>query len=140
MIEEFQEELAHFRDVLRTVDVRLRSASLLFVYEADPAGAAQKRREQREERAQRRAQKASAKEADAPSLDGAASEEDSESDDDEDDDEDDMFETEHANADMRIVDFAHSFWESGIGPDQGCIEGVQNAIDILGKLLPSKQT
>ncbi|KAI8053464.1 hypothetical protein BDF22DRAFT_684909 [Syncephalis plumigaleata] len=134
IMEEFQDQLEHFRDVLRVADVRLRSASLLFVYEADPEGATEMRRKARE----RRAKRASALE--NGTVDGLDTDEDDDDydDDDSEDEDGDDDDIDNPDVDLRIVDFAHSFWQSGIGPDQGCLQGVQNAIALLNKLRQSK--
>ncbi|RKP22986.1 inositol polyphosphate kinase-domain-containing protein [Syncephalis pseudoplumigaleata] len=122
IMEELQDQLEHFRDVLRGADVRLRSASLLFVYEADPEGATEMRRK--------------APDGNGDDLDSL--DDDDDYDDDDDDDEDDDDDIENPDVDLRIVDFAHSFWQSGIGPDHGCLQGVQNAIAMLKKLRQAK--
>ncbi|KAL1915206.1 uncharacterized protein VTP21DRAFT_7482 [Calcarisporiella thermophila] len=116
LIERFMDELYAFEEMLREQEVRLYASSLLFIYEGDPVAMAEaltkeeediKKKEEREKKEEE--------------------EEENMEEEEEEEDERKVFE-------LRIVDFAHSHWETGIGPDDGAVLGVQNTIKFLGAL------
>ncbi|CAG8481760.1 3250_t:CDS:2 [Paraglomus brasilianum] len=109
IIKRFLKNLTDFANVLEKTELRMYSASLLFVYEGS--------REALE--------KALAREEDELKKSG---------DDDADEDASSCKPT-----DMRMIDFAHSYFAKGIGKDEGCLLGVMNTIKYLTMLLDDEK-
>lgn len=92
---------------------RMYSASLLLVFEGDP-----ERRKELIDAAVKRALQAS---------DGTKPQDDLEDEDDDDEGDED----EPRLLDVRMIDFAHAEWTSGIGPDENTLVGIRNVRRVI---------
>ncbi|KAG9073006.1 hypothetical protein KI688_000787 [Linnemannia hyalina] len=142
IIERFVNDLTDFLATIENQELRMRSSSLLMIYEGDSeafdAGVAieQEKIGAIVARAQAHMEK-SARE-DNEDEDEDEDEEGEENDEDfEDYDEDDEEDGEVGQkvTDMRLIDFAHSTWTPGQGPDEGVVKGVKSALALFEKLL-----
>ncbi|KAG0268597.1 hypothetical protein BGZ95_002398 [Linnemannia exigua] len=149
IIERFVNDLTDFLATIETQELRMRSSSLLMVYEGD-AEAFDAGLELEQEkiaavvaRAQAHLEKAGQEEEGEDNEDEDEDEdkdeedEEDEEDEDYDDYEDDEDDGEVAQkvTDMRLIDFAHSTWTPGLGPDEGVVKGVKSALALFERLL-----
>ncbi|KAG0380843.1 hypothetical protein BGX24_004053 [Mortierella sp. AD032] len=144
IIERFINDLTDFLSTIETQELRMRSSSLLMVYEGD-AEAFDAGLELEQEkiaavvaRAQAHLERAGHEQEGEDEEDEDEDETEDENEDEEDEDyEDDEDDGEVAQkvTDMRLIDFAHSTWTPGLGPDEGVIKGVKSALDLFEKLL-----
>lgn len=127
VVERFVNDLTDFLATIQEEELRMRSSSLLMMYEGDVEAFDNGVLEEQGniakivERAQAHLERQG---------------EDEEDEEDEDDDED--FEDEEVKqkvTDMRLIDFAHSAWTPGMGPDEGVVLGVQSALSLFEQLL-----
>ncbi|KAG0264613.1 hypothetical protein BG011_006459 [Mortierella polycephala] len=125
VIERFVNDLADFLSTIQTQEVRMRSSSLLMMYEGDV--------EAFDEGLVMEQEKINA----AVTRAKAHLEKDGEKTDDEDDDDDDYDDDEVSQkvTDMRLIDFAHSTFTPGMGPDEGVVLGVKSAMMFFDRLL-----
>ncbi|CAG8797564.1 12542_t:CDS:2 [Gigaspora margarita] len=128
VINRFIEDLTSFLEALEKQDVRLRSASLLFVYEGDPNAFTEAlNKEEEETQDNQKSSKLTSGEDYVEDEDI----EDTDYDSDIDEDDDDEFKV----TELKIIDFAHSYFRDGVGKDEGCLLGVNNAIRCLKQVL-----
>ncbi|KAF0406837.1 SAICAR synthase-like protein [Gigaspora margarita] len=128
VINRFIEDLTSFLEALEKQDVRLRSASLLFVYEGDPNAFTEAlNKEEEETQDNQKTSKLTSGEDYVEDEDI----EDTDYDSDIDEDDDDEFKV----TELKIIDFAHSYFRDGVGKDEGCLLGVNNAIRCLKQVL-----
>ncbi|CAG8696752.1 16783_t:CDS:2 [Cetraspora pellucida] len=125
IIDRFIEDLTLFLEDLENHDVRLRGASLLFIYEGDP-NALMDALNKEDEDAQNEQKLGK-----LTSDEDCAEDEDADYDSDMDEDEDEEFKV----TELKIIDFAHSHFQDGIGKDEGCLLGLRNAIRCLKQVL-----
>ncbi|KAF9383145.1 hypothetical protein CPB97_006716 [Podila verticillata] len=127
VVERFVNDLTDFLATIQEEELRMRSSSLLMMYEGDVEAfdngvlKEQGNIAKIVERAQAHLERQG---------------EDEEEEEDEDDDED--FEDEEVKqkvTDMRLIDFAHSAWTPGMGPDEGVVLGIQSALSLFEQLL-----
>ncbi|KAF9090545.1 hypothetical protein BGX29_011417 [Mortierella sp. GBA35] len=141
VIERFVNDLTDFLATIETQELRMRSSSLLMIYEGDAEAFDTGLAIEQEKiaavvaRAQAHMEKAAGREQNG---DGDEDEDESEYDEDdedyEDDDEEDGDVTQKVT-DMRLIDFAHSTWTPGQGPDEGVVKGVKSVLALFEKLL-----
>ncbi|CCH45077.1 Inositol polyphosphate multikinase [Wickerhamomyces ciferrii] len=110
LLRNFYTRLQLLYNCLLSYEVRIRSGSLLFIYENDP-----KRWEELDNI--------------DPLFDQDLTDED-----DEEDDEDEEYKPSSLSS-MTLIDFAHSKFTPGKGPDENIIQGIENLIDALDQLL-----
>ncbi|ORY08309.1 SAICAR synthase-like protein [Basidiobolus meristosporus CBS 931.73] len=96
IIEGFLEEMNEYLSVVEKSELRMYSASVLFIYEGDPLGESPVEKEKEEE--------------------------------DESDDEGGH------SLDFRVIDFAHSRWSVGAGPDEQYLFGLRNTMKLFSDL------
>lgn len=116
ILESIRSEVAEIRDALSKLEFRMVGGSILVIYEAD----------------WERAEVAIKHHLEAPAQkDGAEGEgEDAEDDDEDSDDEDE--ENAHPPAfSVKLIDFAHTKVEEGLGPDQGVLLGIDTTLKLL---------
>lgn len=112
LVQNFYTRLQLLYNCLLSYEVRIRSGSLLFVYENDPTRWMEQNNQDplfREEII-------------------------NDEDEDDDDDEDDQTNAAPLSS-VTLIDFAHSKFTPGKGPDENIIQGVENILDALDKLL-----
>ncbi|KAF9179462.1 hypothetical protein BGZ51_004243 [Haplosporangium sp. Z 767] len=129
VIERFVNDLADFHATIQTQEVRMRSSSLLMVYEGDA--------EAFDEGLAMEQEKINAAVSRAKAHLEREDKNGEEIDDDEDDDDDDYDDDEVSQkvTDMRLIDFAHSTFTPGMGPDEGVVLGVKSALMFFERLL-----
>ncbi|KAG0323816.1 hypothetical protein BG004_003612 [Podila humilis] len=133
VIERFVSDLTDFLATIQEEELRMRSSSLLMMYEGDVEAFDRGVLEEQGniakvvERAQAHLERQKEK------GDDDEEDEDEEDDDDDEDDEDD--EVKQKVTDMRLIDFAHSIWTPGLGPDEGVVLGVKSALSLFEQLL-----
>ncbi|KAJ2888374.1 hypothetical protein FB639_000679 [Coemansia asiatica] len=110
IINQFIAEIKEYRDVIRSSETRMFSSSLLFVYDTS------------------KSRYAAFLQKSVPEKSGMISC---------DDNSDSDQEPENADAllDMKAIDFAHSHWVPGQGPDEQYLFGLDNLIRLLQQLL-----
>ncbi|KAG0088923.1 hypothetical protein BGZ92_005546 [Podila epicladia] len=128
VVERFVNDLTDFLATIQEEELRMRSSSLLMMYEGDVEAFDKGVLEEQGniakvvERAQAHLER---------------QDDDAEEDEDEDEDDED-FEDEEVKqkvTDMRLIDFAHSTWTPGMGPDEGVVLGVKSALSLFEQLL-----
>jgi 1D-myo-inositol-tetrakisphosphate 5-kinase/inositol-polyphosphate multikinase len=142
IIERFVNDLTDFLATIETQELRMRSSSLLMIYEGDAeafdAGLSieQEKIAAVVARAQAHMEKGAREdqEGDDEDDDNEEDEDDEDFEDYEEDDEEDG-EVGQKVTDMRLIDFAHSTWTPGQGPDEGVVKGVKSALALFEKLL-----
>ncbi|KAF9359441.1 hypothetical protein BGX26_012341 [Mortierella sp. AD094] len=145
VIERFVNDLADFLAMIETQEVRMRSSSLLLMYEGVPEAFDEGYLSEQEKiaevvtRAKAELEKGTAsiiidKDGDRVMV-GNDKDEDDDEDEEDADDEDDDDELRQKVTDMRLIDFGHSTWTPGKGPDEGVVLGVRSALKLLEKLL-----
>ncbi|KAF9908559.1 hypothetical protein EC991_009704 [Linnemannia zychae] len=135
VIERFVNDLTDFLATIETQELRMRSSSLLMIYEGDvEAFDAGMELEQEKIAAVVARAQAHLEKAGQEGEDSEDEEDEDEDYDDEDYDEDDG-EVAQKVTDMRLIDFAHSIWTPGQGPDEGVVKGVKSALALFEKLL-----
>ncbi|KAF9148952.1 hypothetical protein BG015_009293 [Linnemannia schmuckeri] len=140
IIERFINDLTDFLATIETQELRMRSSSLLMIYEGDAeafdAGVAieQEKIAAVVARAQAHMEK-SAREDQEGDDEDEENDEDDEDDEDYDEDDEEDGEVGQKVTDMRLIDFAHSTWTPGQGPDEGVVKGVKSALALFEKLL-----
>ncbi|KAG0277770.1 hypothetical protein BGZ96_002719 [Linnemannia gamsii] len=143
IIERFVNDLTDFLATIETQELRMRSSSLLMIYEGDTeafdAGLAieQEKIAAVVARAQAHMEKGARED-----QEGDDDDEDNEDDDEDDEDFEDYDEDDEEDGevgqkvtDMRLIDFGHSTWTPGQGPDEGVVKGVKSALALFEKLL-----
>lgn len=143
IIERFVNDLTDFLATIETQEMRMRSSSLLMIYEGDAeafdAGVAieQEKIAAVVARAQAHMEKGAREENEGEDEDEEDEEGDEDDEDFEDYDEDDEEDGEVGQkvTDMRLIDFAHSTWTPGQGPDEGVVKGVKSVLALFEKLL-----
>ncbi|KAF9173323.1 hypothetical protein BGX21_001321 [Mortierella sp. AD011] len=148
VIERFINDLADFLEMIETQEVRMRSSSLLLMYEGDPDAFDEGYLTEQEKiaevvtKAKIELEKGTAsisidKDGDRVMIGNNNNkiEDDDDDDDDDDDEDDDDEELRQKVTDMRLIDFGHSTWTPGKGPDEGVVLGVKSALKLLEKLL-----
>ncbi|KAG0355220.1 hypothetical protein BG005_005856 [Podila minutissima] len=128
VVERFVNDLTDFLATIQEEELRMRSSSLLMMYEGDVEAFDKGVLEEQGniakvvERAQAHLER---------------QDDDDEEDEDEDEDDED-FEDEEVKqkvTDMRLIDFAHSTWTPGMGPDEGVVLGVKSTLSLFEQLL-----
>lgn len=115
ILESIRSEVAEIREALSKLEFRMVGGSILIIYEAD----------------WERAEAAIKHHLEAPPKKDADEEHDEEDDEDEDSDEEDE-ETAHPPAFLvKLIDFAHTKVEEGLGPDQGVLLGIDTTLKLL---------
>ncbi|KAF9168770.1 hypothetical protein DFQ26_000037 [Actinomortierella ambigua] len=112
----FVNDLEDFLEVIKTQELRMRSSSLLLMYEGDRDAFDDGLICEQEARAK---------------AEAAIESED----DDSDEEEDEESSKDQKVTDARLIDFAHSTWAPGMGPDEGVILGVTSTLHIFKLLL-----
>jgi len=113
--------------LLESLETRMYSASLLFVYEGDPV-AYQTVLESERQKEQQRAMRIHDSNVEHGDEDEDENEgEDEDDDDDDDDDEEDSKKLEE----LKLIDFAHADWTPGQGPDENMLHGVKSVVKLL---------
>ncbi|KAF9927771.1 hypothetical protein FBU30_002888 [Linnemannia zychae] len=149
IIERFVNDLTDFLATIETQELRMRSSSLLLIYEGDAeafdAGLALEEEKIAAvvARAQAHLEKVVREEEEDEEEEGKEpkdNEDEDEDEDYEDFDDDDEDEVSQKVTDMRLIDFAHSTWTPGQGPDEGVVKGVKNVLALFEKLLEDYQT
>ncbi|KAF8976061.1 hypothetical protein BGZ46_008604 [Entomortierella lignicola] len=142
VIERFINDLSDFLEMIETQELRMRSSSLLLLYEGLPEAFDEGLLMEQEKiaevvtKAKAELEKGSASitvDKDGDRIMTGANKESEDEGDDEEDDEDD--ELSQKVTDMRLIDFGHSTWTPGMGPDEGVVLGVKSALNILERLL-----
>jgi 1D-myo-inositol-tetrakisphosphate 5-kinase/inositol-polyphosphate multikinase len=100
-----REDVQDIRDVFAAIEMRMVGGSLLIVYESDLAKAEEGLKWMNDEA--------------------------EEKEDDEDDDEDDSKAKPGPPCDVRLIDFAHTRFVPGEGPDEGVLKGFTTALALL---------
>ncbi|KAF9976074.1 hypothetical protein BGZ73_009172 [Actinomortierella ambigua] len=113
----FVNDLEDFLEVIQTQELRMRSSSLLLMYEGD--------------RDAFDIGLVSEQEAKAKAEAGIESEDD----DNDEEEEDEESSKDQKVTDLRLIDFAHSAWTPGMGPDEGVVLGVTSTLRIFKLLL-----
>ncbi|KAG0243804.1 hypothetical protein BGW41_001316 [Actinomortierella wolfii] len=111
----FINDLEDFLEVISAQEVRMRSSSLLLIYEGDRDAFDEGLILEQEAKAKAEA--------------GIESE-----DDDDEEEEEDATKNQKVT-DMRLIDFAHSTWTAGMGPDEGVVLGVKSTLQKFKILL-----
>lgn len=119
LVGRFIRELESLQYVLETEESRMYGASVLMVYEGDPAALEVGIQEEEKEKDE------------AAQVDGVGDEGDDEEEDDDDDDEETIPQKVH---EVRLIDFAHASWTPGQGPDENALQGLRNVLKILRDL------
>jgi len=132
IIKRFLKNLTDFANVLEKTELRMYSASLLFVYEGSRE--ALEKALAREEEELKNSQEEDEDENDDDDYENGNSYGDVVGDDD-DADEDDVGPSSCKPTNMKMIDFAHSYFAKGIGKDEGCLLGIRNTIKYLTMLL-----
>ncbi|KAG0055903.1 hypothetical protein BGZ83_007026 [Gryganskiella cystojenkinii] len=160
VLERFVSDLTDFLSTIEDLEVRMRSSSLLMLYEGDAEAfdeglvmeqekiaavvervKAHHARAVAAEEAEEAEDDMESQDADADENDEDEEEEEEEEEDDEDldydDDEDDEEDDEVSQkvTDLRLIDFAHSTWTPGMGPDEGVVLGVRSTLALFERLL-----
>ncbi|KAF8932987.1 hypothetical protein BGZ58_006652 [Dissophora ornata] len=133
VVERFVNDLTDFLETIKTQEARLRSSSLLMLYEGDSEAFddALLLEQDAITSVVARARVLSERNDSAKSN---GEEEDEEDEEDEYNEEDDD-ELAQKVTDMRLIDFAHSTWTPGQGPDEGVVLGVKSALLLFERLL-----
>jgi len=149
VLERFVSDLTDFLCTIEDLELRMRSSSLLMLYEGDAEAfdeglvmeeekiaavvarvrahqLAENEAEDEEEEEEEESQDQEAE---------ATAESDEDEDDNEDYDEDDDEDVSQKITDLRLIDFAHSAWTPGMGPDEGVVLGVQSTLALFERLL-----
>ena len=123
------------QSMLENEETRMYSASILMMYEGDPEAleVALRDEEIKENADAENIARGDAGELDEDDEEQEEQEEGEEGEEDEDEDEDD--EPESKVYDVRLIDFAHSEWTPGQGPDENAIQGVRSIAEILRELV-----
>ena len=127
IIERFLSDLESFFKVLEKTDIRLYSSSLLFVYEGDSDALTEALKKEQDELKESKI--------DNTNLDDDDDDDDDDEDEDDDEDDEDIFKI----TDLKMIDFAHSFFRKGVGKDERALFGLKNTIDYLKQLLNEKK-
>ncbi|KAG0314867.1 hypothetical protein BGZ99_007796 [Dissophora globulifera] len=146
VIERFINDLTDFLATIETQELRMRSSSLLMMYEGDAEMFDEALLLEQEKIAsvvaRAKATLTESNDNDSRTTKRQTAEENGEAmdcdDDDEysdDDDEEDDDELAQKVTDMRLIDFGHSTWVPGQGPDEGVILGVKSALTFFERLL-----
>ncbi|KAK7038053.1 kinase [Favolaschia claudopus] len=121
ILELLREDVADIRDAFAALEMRMVGGSLLILYESDPACAEEGLKSLKDE--------------------------DEEEDEDEDEDEDDEDENNpnklakpHPPYDVRLIDFAHTRFVPGEGPDQGVLLGFKTLLGLLDERIAAVRT
>lgn len=114
--ERFLNEVTRIQDVLETEEVRMHSVSLLFVYEGDAAAL----------------QEALIEESNVATTAARSDEEELDVDDEDGTDEDEGGRPRSCS--LKLIDFAHSAWTPGQGPDENTLQGIRSVSSILKEL------
>ncbi|GJJ70516.1 inositol-hexakisphosphate 5-kinase [Entomortierella parvispora] len=146
VLERFVSDLTDFLSTIEDLELRMRSSSLLMLYEGDAEAfdeglqmeeekiAAVVERVKAHQLAEQEAEDAEGEEnqdQDAEAAEESEEDEDEEEDYDDEDDED----VSQKVTDLRLIDFAHSAWTPGMGPDEGVILGVKSTLALFERLL-----
>ncbi|KAJ2236960.1 hypothetical protein IWW45_001359 [Coemansia sp. RSA 485] len=108
IINQFITEVKEYRDVIRSSETRMYSSSLLLIYDTSKSRYARFLQKNTSDHGKDQVQ---------------------------DENEDEEPENTDALFDMRAIDFAHSHWVPGQGPDEQYLFGLDNLINILQQLL-----
>ncbi|KAI1292359.1 hypothetical protein EDD11_008795 [Mortierella claussenii] len=138
VIERFVNDLTDILATLETQEVRMRSSSLLFMYEGDPEAFDRALMMEQEKIASVVAKAKAHLEKDGATLDALRErneDQDEDEEDDEDTDDEDEDELTQKVTDLRLIDFAHSQWTPGQGPDEGVLLGIRSTLLFLEELL-----
>ncbi|KAF9401729.1 hypothetical protein BGZ94_005122, partial [Podila epigama] len=145
VIERFVNDLTDFLATIQEEELRMRSSSLLMMYEGDVEAFDKGMLEEESniakvvERAQAHLDRQEVEGDDEDAKEDGDAMEENENDQDEDeveeDEDDDDAEVVQKVTDMRLIDFAHSTWTPGMGPDEGVVLGVQSALSLFEQLL-----
>ncbi|RGB38254.1 inositol polyphosphate kinase-domain-containing protein [Rhizophagus diaphanus] len=137
VIERFINDLESSLRVLEKQEIRLIGASLFFVYEGDPdtfAEALNKEQEQNHEtKIYNNGYTEEEIEEDIEEEEGE--EEKEEEIEEEEDDTDSDYEDTYKITDLKVIDFAHSFFREGIGKDEGVLLGLNNTVKYFKQIL-----
>ena len=106
----FLEDVSEIQTVLETHETRMYSSSILLVYEGDP-------------------------DAFQAAVTAAANPQTREEKDEDDEDEDGDEEELSKFYAVKLIDFAHASFQSGIGPDENMLQGVRSTVKILEQLV-----
>ncbi|KAG0197299.1 hypothetical protein BGX28_009190 [Mortierella sp. GBA30] len=133
VIERFVNDLADFLVTIKTQELRMRSSSLLMMYEghAEAFDLGLQLEQEKIEAAVARAKAHLERE----SRERKEGEDEYDSDDSDDSEDDSDEEVAQKVTDMRLIDFAHSTWTPGLGPDESVIQGVESTLALFEKLL-----
>lgn len=138
VIERFINDLESSLRVLEKQEIRLIGASLFFVYEGDPdtfAEALNKEQEQNHEtKIYNNGYAEEEIEEDIEEEEGEEEEKEEEIEEEEDDTDSDYEDT-YKITDLKVIDFAHSFFREGIGKDEGVLLGLNNTIKYFKQIL-----
>lgn len=149
VIERFVQDLTDFLAIIETQELRMRSSSLLMIYEGDPdafdqallleqekiaAEVAATRARTHRERASHNGQNHK-KGMENGGNEHVGNEDKAEDDEEDSEEEDDGDDYTQKITDMRLIDFGHSVWTPGQGPDEGVVLGVRSALSHFKKLL-----
>ncbi|ROT42182.1 SAICAR synthase-like protein [Sodiomyces alkalinus F11] len=152
----FARDLRRVADVLRRHEIRMYSASLLFIFEGDgdklreaieannraveavasasaSASATEKKETAKPVPTSLRVDSGIALMAEDEAHDGDADVDNDEGYDDDDDDEDQLSSLPMIYK-LKLIDFAHAQWTPGLGPDENVLIGVEKLIEIFEKL------
>ncbi|RHZ46527.1 hypothetical protein Glove_615g11 [Diversispora epigaea] len=117
IIECFIKDIESLIEVMKNEEMRLYGASLLFVYEGDPDILMDSINKEKQRNHNILLQKGEDIELDE--------------DDEEDDDDDEEAEKDLKSYDLKVIDFAHSFFQENIGKDENTLFGLNNLLKIL---------
>ncbi|KAJ2000919.1 hypothetical protein GGI04_003956 [Coemansia thaxteri] len=129
VIRQFILEVEDLAEVIRSVETRMYSSSLLFVYDASKAKYEQFIAESKGDPSSIDAREDCGGGDYDTSHEGSSNDDGCASDDDDDDDPSDGL------LDMKAIDFAHSHWVPGQGPDERYLFGLGKLVSILRSLL-----
>jgi 1D-myo-inositol-tetrakisphosphate 5-kinase/inositol-polyphosphate multikinase len=137
VIERFIDDLESYLKVLEQQEIRLFGASLFFVYEGDPDALAESlKKEQEQDYETKKCNNGYVKE-EVEEEEGEEEEEEDVEEEEEDTDSD--CEDIYKITDLKMIDFAHSFFRKGIGKDEGVLLGLNNIIKYFKQILNEKK-
>lgn len=139
VIERFINDLESSLKVLEKQEIRLIGASLFFVYEGDPdvfAETLKKEQDHDHDHETKIYNNGYAEEEIEEEIEEEEGEEEEKEEiEDEEDDTDSEYEDTYKITDLKMIDFAHSFFREGIGKDEGVLLGLNNTINYFKQIL-----
>ncbi|GBC08502.1 hypothetical protein RclHR1_08170010 [Rhizophagus clarus] len=131
VVERFIDDLESCIKIIEKQDIRLIGTSLFFVYEGDPDAFAEALKKEQEQEHETKICNNGYVEEEIDEEEDEEEEEEVEEDEDTDSDCEDTCKI----TELKIIDFAHSFFREGIGKDEGVLLGLNNTFNYFKQIL-----